>query len=62
LGTLILLPFYIIEWQHQGGFEFNLQNISAILFLGLGASVICFLIWNKSIHILAQAAPHCLAI
>ncbi|HUM98382.1 MAG TPA: DMT family transporter [Chitinophagaceae bacterium] len=52
LGTLILLPFYIIEWQHQGGFELNLQNISAILFLGLGASVICFLIWNKSIHIL----------
>jgi drug/metabolite transporter (DMT)-like permease len=49
LGTLILLPFYLFELKHEGGFEMNLSNISAILYLGLGASVICFLLWNISI-------------
>lgn len=49
LGTLMLLPFYLFELKHEGGFEMNLSNVSAILYLGLGASVICFLLWNISI-------------
>jgi drug/metabolite transporter (DMT)-like permease len=49
LGTMILLPFYLYELKNSGGFEINLSNLSSILYLGLGASVISFLIWNKAI-------------
>ena len=49
LGTIILLPFYFYELNNEGGFAINTFNISAILYLGIGASVICFLIWNKAI-------------
>jgi drug/metabolite transporter (DMT)-like permease len=49
LGTIILIPFYIWEFKQQGGIALNLFNISSILYLGLGASVICFMIWNKAI-------------
>ena len=49
LGTIILLPFYFYELNHEGGFAINTFNLSAILYLGIGASVICFLIWNKAI-------------
>jgi len=49
LGTIILLPFYFYELNRQGGIAINLSNAGAILYLGLGASVICFLIWNKAI-------------
>jgi drug/metabolite transporter (DMT)-like permease len=49
LGTIILVPFYLYELNKEGGFAINTFNISAILYLGIGASVICFLIWNKAI-------------
>jgi drug/metabolite transporter (DMT)-like permease len=54
LGTLILVPFYIYELNNKGGFVIDLSNISSILYLGLGASVICFLIWNKAIAALGS--------
>lgn len=49
LGTIILVPFYFYELTGKGGIAINLSNLSSILYLGLGASVICFLIWNKAI-------------
>lgn len=49
IGTILLLPFYLFELNTKGGFETNASNFGAILYLGLGASVICFLLWNKSI-------------
>lgn len=49
IGTLILLPFYLWEFQNKGGFTIDIGNISTILYLGLGTSVICFYIWNKAI-------------
>ena len=49
LGTIILLPFYLSELNNKGGIVVNAANLSAILYLGIGASVICFLIWNKAI-------------
>jgi len=35
--------------KNEGGFALNVANISTIVYLGLGASVICFYIWNKAI-------------
>lgn len=49
IGTIILLPFYLAELNTKGGFAINSSNLGAIIYLGLGASVICFLLWNRSI-------------
>jgi len=49
MGTIILLPFYLFELKNSGGFDFNFSNLSVIIYLGLGASVICFLLWNIAI-------------
>ena len=49
IGTIILVPFYLYELKEQGGIAMNSSNLGAIIYLGLGASVICFLIWNKAI-------------
>jgi drug/metabolite transporter (DMT)-like permease len=49
LGTLILIPFYTWELYHYPVVAFNTEIIFSILYIGLGASVICFLIWNKAI-------------
>jgi len=50
MGTLLLLPFYLYEWNTKGGIVISVSNIGAILYLGLGASVIAFLLWNKAIE------------
>ena len=52
MGTIFLFPFYIAEVNAKGGFSFNFSNIGAIIYLGLGASVICFLLWSKSIQLI----------
>jgi drug/metabolite transporter (DMT)-like permease len=49
LGTLVLLPFYVYELKHEGGFAVTLTSVSVLLYLGIGASVICFLLWNMAI-------------
>ena len=49
LGTIVLLPFYLYEWNQLGGFAINKSNIGVLIYLALGASVICFLIWNIAI-------------
>src|SRR6187200_1594970 len=54
LGTIILFPFYLAELNKFGGIEINVKNLSTILYLGLGTSVICFYIWNKSIGALGS--------
>ena len=54
-GTLMLLPFYIWETNNTAPVKWNLYLISVILYLGLGASVICFTIWNIAIHKIGAA-------
>ena len=49
LGTLLVIPFYLLELKNSGGFEINNQNLFSIFYLGLGTSVICFLFWNIAI-------------
>jgi drug/metabolite transporter (DMT)-like permease len=49
IGTLILIPFYLYELNNTGGMAINLSNLSVILYLGVAASVIAFLIWNMAI-------------
>lgn len=49
LGSLMVLPFCIRELQQSPGIHWNNQAIFSVIYLGLGASVICFLIWNIAI-------------
>ncbi len=49
-GTIIVLPFFIWEMNHSPAVEWNSHLLLSIIYLGLGASVICFFIWNIAIH------------
>ena len=48
-GTLLLFPFYIWETFHVAQVRWNINLLLIILYLGLGASVICYLCWNIAI-------------
>ncbi len=48
-GTLMVFPFYVWEMSQTPAIAWNTNLIVAILYLGLGASVICYLIWNLAI-------------
>jgi drug/metabolite transporter (DMT)-like permease len=48
-GTLMVFPFYAWEINHSHPVEWNTNLILSILYLGIAASVICFLIWNIAI-------------
>lgn len=49
-GTLMVFPFYIWEMNRSSAVVWNTNLVLSILYLGIGASVICFLIWNIAIH------------
>lgn len=49
-GTLLLLPLYIWERIHSTSPVWNWQLVLIVLYLGLGASVICYLLWNAAIE------------
>lgn len=50
LGTLLLVPAFIWELDQYPPVAWNSNLVFAVLYLGLGASVICFLIWNIAIR------------
>jgi len=49
LGSALLFPFYIWEMNNTAPVSLNTGLFLSILYLGLGASVICFWIWNIAI-------------
>jgi drug/metabolite transporter (DMT)-like permease len=51
-GTILLIPFFLWERNVNPAIVWNMNLIWIILYLGAGASVISFLIWNKAIVIL----------
>ncbi len=48
-GTIMVLPFFIWEMNTTVAVAWNYKLVLAVLFLGIGASVICFYIWNIAI-------------
>lgn len=48
-GALLLFPFFLWETNQYPAIVWNPGLLLSILYLGLGASVICFLIWNIAI-------------
>jgi drug/metabolite transporter (DMT)-like permease len=49
-GTIMLIPFYLYEISKTPAVQWSMNLGLSVLYLGLGASVICFLIWNIAIH------------
>jgi len=49
LGTLMLLPAFILEAANTGPISWSPSLITVILYLGLGNSVLSFLFWNAAI-------------
>jgi drug/metabolite transporter (DMT)-like permease len=54
-GTLLLLPFYVWEIINTEPVSWNVDLILIVLYLGLGASVISYLLWNAAIARLGSA-------
>lgn len=48
-GTLLLFPFYCWELTNTAPVNWNVELLLIILYLGAGASVICFLCWNIAV-------------
>ena len=48
-GTLLLFPFYLWETFHSSPVQWDINLLLIILYLGLAASVICYLCWNIAI-------------
>lgn len=49
IGTLCLAPAYFVEASYSKPVEWTMNTVWVILYLGLGTSVVSFLLWNKSI-------------
>lgn len=50
LGTLLLTPFFIRETTEVPAIQWKVSTVLIILYLGLGASALCFWIWNIAIR------------
>lgn len=48
-GTLLLFPFYVWEIFYTVPVQWDINLLLIILYLGLGASVVCYLCWNIAI-------------
>ena len=49
-GTILLLPFFLWEFNYSPPVVWSINLAGVIIYLSLGASVICFWIWNISIQ------------
>jgi drug/metabolite transporter (DMT)-like permease len=50
LGTLLLFPFFLWEHNYSQPIVWSMNLVWVIAYLSIGASVICFWIWNISIQ------------
>lgn len=55
LGTLFLLPAFIIDSYSSKPVTWNIAITGSLLYLGIGASLIAFLCWNNAIRQLGPA-------
>jgi drug/metabolite transporter (DMT)-like permease len=55
LGTLLLLPFFLWELSTSKSVTWSASLAMGIVYLGVGASVICFWIWNIAIQKIGAA-------
>lgn len=49
LGLIMLLPFYLINLYFTPAVSYNADTVGAIMYIGIFASLIAFIIWNQAI-------------
>ena len=49
LGTVLMFPFFYWEQENTSSIKWNSRLFLTILYLGIAASVFCFMIWNIAI-------------
>lgn len=56
MGVLLLLPFYMWELAtNPMPATFNLQAISALLYMAIGPSILAYICWNRGIELLGAS-------
>jgi drug/metabolite transporter (DMT)-like permease len=55
VGSILLLPFCLWEIQHSLPIEWTSNLFLIVIYLGLGTSIIAFLLWNSAIGKLGAA-------
>ncbi|MBO1334016.1 DMT family transporter [Streptomyces sp. VRA16 Mangrove soil] len=55
LGTLMLLPAYVVSVWTQGGFEVRPGTVGPLSYVGVVSSAIAFFAWNKAIALVGAA-------
>ena len=55
LGLLMLFPFYLIELSLIEPTIYDSNAILSIIYIGIGASLISFILWNKAILLIGPA-------
>ncbi|WP_313089191.1 DMT family transporter [Pseudomonas sp.] len=55
LGTPLILPFYLFELSHVGGFTPTLTNFGVIAYTAVFASLVAYLSWNHGVRIVGAA-------
>jgi drug/metabolite transporter (DMT)-like permease len=60
LGIPILFVLYLIELAGQGGFDLTPGHLLTIVYVGLFASVLAYLAWNKGVELIGavRAGPY----
>lgn len=51
-GIAFLAPVYAWELAHDVGFEVNLITVGSILYIGLFASVLAYICWNRGVSVI----------
>jgi drug/metabolite transporter (DMT)-like permease len=55
IGTPLILPFYLFEFSHVGGFTPSLINLSVIAYTAIFASLVAYLSWNHGVKTVGAA-------
>ncbi len=55
LGLILLLPFYLFEFYTSEAVIYDSDSIISILYIGICASLLAFIFWNKSIALIGPS-------
>ena len=55
LGLVMLLPWSVLEISTHGFPELTIDIVGSVLYIGLGASLVAFFLWNRAIAIVGPS-------
>lgn len=51
LGTLVILPFYLVDlWFFSGGFEVGVGSLVPLLYFAIFPGLLAYAFWNHAVH------------